>query len=281
MGQHEATAGEMMVSTCSKFIKEGENVFVGVGVPLLAGLLAVRTHAPNITMFLEGGGVGYKSLRIPWTVSDNPTTENALMATETWRLFSDAQRGFIDCGILGAAQIDRFGNINTSVIFEREESSYQHPKVRLPGSGGGNDIATFCRRFLVTCTLAKDRFVEKVDYMTSPGFLRGEDSRLGAGIRWGGPEAIVTDRGVFKFDSITKEIYLAEIYSGNSVEQIRSLIPWKLRIADTIHTIHVPEDEIAQIRSLDPLNIFLGSKSVTKVEEFASFYELMKVQRSV
>lgn len=130
----------------------------------------------------------------------------------------------------------------------------------------------------MTCNLAKDRFVEKVDYITSPGFLKGEDSRVQAGIRWGGPEAVVTERGGFRFDSMTKEIYLAEFYPGNSVGEIRSLIPWELRVAETVHTINFSEEEIALIRSRDPLNIFLGSKSVTKVEDFASFYELMRAQ---
>ncbi|MHB1651261.1 MAG: CoA-transferase subunit beta [Desulfitobacteriaceae bacterium] len=281
MKQTGTTAGELMVSRCSKFIKEGENVFVGVGVPLLACLLAVRTHAPNVTIFFEGGGVGYKSPRIPWTISDNPTTEHALMVTETWRLFSDAQKGFIDCGLLGAAQVDRFGNINTSVLFKGDGFSYQHPKVRLPGSGGGNDIATFCHRFIVTCTLNKGRFVERVDYLTSPGYLRGGDSRVREGIRWGGPEAIVTDRGVFKFDPVTKEVYLAEIYPGNTVEEIRSLIPWDLKVADTVGMAQVSDEEVNLIRALDPLNIFLGDKSVTHVEDFDTFYTLMSTGQGV
>lgn len=271
----KATAAETMVSVCSRFIKNGETVFVGVGIPLLASMCALRTHAPNTTILFEGGGVGPRSNRIPWTISDNPTTEKALMSTETWRLFSDTQRGFIDSGILGAAQIDRYGNINTSVLTSGGDFSYEHPKVRLPGSGGGNDIATLCRKHIVVCTMDKGRFVEKVDYITSPGYLRGGNSRLEAGIRWGGPEAIVTDQGVFRFETDTKEMILTGIYADSSLEQIKASVPWELAIAERLEVYEVQDEEISLIRSLDPLNIFLGSKSVSTVEDFETFYQLM------
>jgi len=270
----KATATEMMVAACSKFIKNDETVFVGVGIPLLASLCANRTHAPNASIVFEGGGVGPSTMRVPWTISDNPTTENAIMSTETWRLFSDTQRGFIDCGLLGAAQIDRFGNINTSALFP-DGYSFAHPKVRLPGSGGGNDIATLCKRFIVVCTMGKGRFVEKVDYITSPGFINGGNSRKEAGIRWGGPEAVITDKGVFRFQAETKEMYLSDIYAGGSIQEIIELIPWKLKIAEQVSEYEISDQEVGLIRSLDSLNIFLGSKSVDMVEDFDTYYHLM------
>lgn len=276
---------EMMVAACSREIKDFEKVFVGVGVPLLAAMVATKRHAPNAILFFEGGGVGAVSRRIPWTISDNPTTDNALIASEMWRLFGDTQAGYVDVGILGGAQIDKYGNLNTTVIARQGEAlSYQNPGVRLPGSGGANDIASSCRRTIIIMGLEENKFVEKVDYITSPGFLEGgRQARRRAGLRWGGPVAVITNKCIFRFDPDTKEMSLDQVFEGVAVDEVRSKVGWDLKVADPVTVVEPPTaEELHIMRTMDPVNIILGSKSVEKAETFDEFFEKMaRAYRSV
>ena len=267
-----------MVAVCAREIRDFETVFIGVGAPLLAGMVALRTHAPNMTMVFEAGGVGAVSRRIPWTISDSPTTENALSAMEMWRILADTQKGYIQLGMIGGAQIDKYGNLNSSVIFG-EKGSYSDPAVRLPGSGGANDVASVIGRVVIIMRLEKRRFLKKIDYITSPGFLTGGDSRRKAGLKGGGPVAVGTDRAVFRFDELTKEMYLAEIFPGITVEEIRENVGWDLKVSPKMHIVEPPgEKDVGIMRQLDPLGIILGGKGVAQAESFDDFYRLMKLQ---
>jgi glutaconate CoA-transferase, subunit B len=272
----EYTRKEMMVSLCAKEIRDFETVFIGVGIPLLSGMLALRSHAPSMTMIYEAGGIGAVSRRIPWTISDSPTTENALAATEMWRVMSDTQRGFVQLGVIGGAQVDKYGNVNSTVIIG-ENNSYEDPLVRLPGSGGANDIASSCQRTVLIMPLQKRRFVEKVDYITSPGYLSGGEARKEAGLLGGGPVALITDHAVFRFDPVTKEMYLDELYPGITVNDVANLIDWDLKISPDLREAKPPTpEEIKIMQELDPLGIILDGKNLQHADDFESFYRLMK-----
>jgi glutaconate CoA-transferase subunit B len=270
------SASEMMAVACAKEIKDYDVTFVGVGVPMMAGLLATKTHAPHCTIVYEAGGIGAVSRRMPWTISDNPTTDNALAVPEMWRIFSDTQAGFVNKGVVGGAQVDKYGNLNTTAIFANGKS-YAHPQVRLPGSGGANDIASSCTETIIMMRLAKGKFIDRVDYITSPGYLDGPGARERAGLRGKGPISLVSDKCIFRFDPETKEMVLDTLFPGSSVEDIKSYIDWDLRVAPVLRTMDPPlEQEVRIMRTYDPIGVTLGSKKVTREETFDDFYHLMK-----
>lgn len=270
----------MMAACCAHQIHNGDLVFVGVGIPMIAGVVASRTHARESVIVYEAGGVGAISRRIPWNVADNPSVENALAAHEMWRLFGDTQSGFINKGIIGGAQVDKYGNINTTVITGKN-GSYLHPKIRLPGSGGANDIASCCEETIILMRLEKGKFVEKVDFITSPGHLGGPGQREAAGLLGKGPTSVITNKGIFHFNDATREMCLTAIYPGVSVEEIRAIIPWDLRVADQLHEVSPPsEEEVDMIRRLDPNGFFLGGKSVEKETDFEEFFQTMRAAYS-
>lgn len=266
----------LMVAACARLIKDYERVFVGVGVSLLAGFVAQRVYAPNATVVYEGGGIGAVTKRMPWSISDNPTTDNALVATELWRVLGDTQRGFMDTAIIGAAQVDKFGNVNSSVMLG-ESYTYQRPRVRLPGSGGANDLASSCKRVIVLAALEKRRFVEKVDFITSPGFLDGPGAREKLCLRGGGPDAVVTNKCIFRFDSSTKEMFLAAVFPGVSIEEVKESVEWELRVAPWVEEVHLPtEAELQAMKIVDPLGIVLNPKEETLGVNFEEYYQKVK-----
>jgi glutaconate CoA-transferase subunit B len=270
----EYTSNEMMAVVCAKELNDSDVVFVGIGMPQVAALIASKTHARDITIVYEAGGVGAKARRIPWSISDNPTTENAIMATSMWSIFSDTQRGFINKGIIGGAQIDKYGNLNTTVIMAGQ--SYETPKVRLPGSGGANDISSSCNEVVVMMGLKKDNFVEKVDYITTPGFLTGPGEREKIGLRGKGPSAVVTNKGVFRFDPETKEMYLDAIYPGVELDEIKSLVQWDLKVSPQLKLLDPPlQSDLNIVKEYDPKGILLGSKSVTGKQDFDEYYNTL------
>jgi len=270
------TTQELMVSACSRLIKDNERVFIGVGIPLLAGVVASKIHAPNSVLIYEAGGVGAITRRLPWSISDNATTDNALVATELWRVLGDVQRGYVDVAVIGGAQIDKYGNLNTTAIIGPGKS-YQQPLTRLPGSGGANDLASSAKRLLIIMRLEKRKFVEKLDYITSPGFLSGPGQREKAGLKGGGPEAVITNKCIFRFDSQTKEMYLAELFPGISVDEVKSEVGWDLKIASQIKQVAPPtQQEIEIMHKTDPLGVVLGSKSIQESQSFEDYYQTMK-----
>lgn len=270
------TTQEMMVAACSRLIKNNECVFIGVGIPLLAGVVASKIHAPDSVIIYEAGGIGAVSRRLPWSISDNATTDNALVATELWRALGDVQRGFVDVAVVGGAQIDRYGNLNTTAIIGPDKT-YSQPASRLPGSGGSNDLASSAKRTLIVMRLEKRKFVGKLDYLTSPGYLGGPGEREKAGLRGGGPEAVITDKCIFRFNKATGEMYLDELFPGVTVEEVKSMIDWDLKVAPLLKEVSPPTgEEVRTMHMIDPLGVVLGGKSRQEAQPFDEYYETMK-----
>ena len=196
---------ELLACVAAHMLEDKKSVFVGTGLPMIAAMLAQRTHAPNLLLFFEAGGIGPEMPVLPISVGDSRTFYHAVAASSMHDSMSMAQAGYIDYGFLGAAQIDRYGNINTTVI-----GPYEHPKVRLPGSGGANDVGTLCNKTIIIMRQDKHRFLEKIDFLTTPGYLDGFDSREKTGLPIGsGPYRVITQLGVYGFDDESKQMKLA------------------------------------------------------------------------
>jgi len=269
------TASELMAITTCKEFKDWEVAFVGIGIPLVAGILAKRLHAPNLSIVYESGSIGPEKFRVDFNVGDSSAADSALCLTSEWHVFGDLQCGYYDIGVLGGAQIDRYGNLNTTAIFG--EGDYYKPRVRLPGSGGGNDIGSSVGRVVIMMRLEKHRFVKKVDFITTPGFLDGSSgARNRVGLLGGGPEAVVTSKGVFRFHPETREMYLHTIYPGVEVEEIRQSVGWDLIVAGDLKVITDPSyAELLALRSADPANLILGgAESRKELSGFKQFVNL-------
>ena len=250
----EYTANELMIVNASRALAGSRVVFVGVGLPNIACNLARRSHSPDIELVYESGVFGAQPARLPLSIGDPTLVSGATSVTGMGDLFMYyLQGGLVDVALLGGAQIDRFGNLNTTVI-----GAYDHPKVRLPGSGGACEIAINARKILMIMRLKKRAFVEQLDFMTSPGFLDGGAKREQLGMPGGGPELVITDRALFRFAGPDREMTLVELAAGEKVEAIAAEIPWDLRVADDLHEMTPPtEDELAIVRDqLDPQGLY-------------------------
>jgi glutaconate CoA-transferase, subunit B len=250
------SSAELMIINAARLLHDGDVVLVGVGQPNLACNLARRTHAPDLVMIYEAGVIGAQPARLPLSIGDPTLVSGATGVCSMYDLFAFyLQRGFVDVGFMGGAQIDRFGNINATVI-----GAYAQPKVRLPGSGGSKEIAAWASRCILLTPHQKRRFPEKVDFQTSAGFMQGGRSRQAAGLRGAGPQAVVTDLGILEPDE-SGELRLAALHPGASVEQAQANTGWSLKIADSLRKteppsaveIHILHDE------LDPDGIYLKS----------------------
>ena len=274
--EKEYSIAELMGAVVARQIRNDDVAFIGVGIPLIAGIVAVSTHAPGAILVYEGGGIGARTRRIPWTISDNPTTDNALAAVQMWRVFSDQQRGFITLGIIGGAEVDRFGNLNTTVIYGTD-GTYARPKVRLPGSGGANDIASSALRTIIMMRLRKGKFVNRVQFVTSPGYLSGPGEREKAGLKGRGPVMVVTDQCIFGFDDHTREMYLQALYPGIKADDIRRSVDWDLKFPPTLKEVEPPtQEELRIMRAFDPMGFILGEKSVDRSDSFDDFFNSMR-----
>lgn len=268
------TVNELMAATVARQIKNDDVVFIGMGIPLIAGVIATKTHAPDAVLLFEGGGIGAKTRRIPWSIADNPTTDNALAARPMWSLFMDCSRGFVTKAVTGGAEIDRYGNLNSSVI-PGVDGSYLRPKVRLPGSGGANDLASSANETIIMMRLQKGKFVERVTFITSPGYLAGAGERERWGLKGKGPLMVVTNRCVFKFDQQTKEMYLDSLFPGATAQEIQEFVDWDLKIPDNLVVVEPPtEEQIQLMHNFDSTNIILGKPS--KPDSFIEYYTNMK-----
>ncbi len=252
-------ASELMIINASRMLRDGDVVFVGVGQPNLACNLARRTHAPNLLMIYEAGVIGAKPARLPLSIGDPTLVSGAAAVCSMYDIFAlYLQRGNVDVGFMGGAQIDRFGNINATVI-----GDYAHPKVRLPGSGGSKEIAAWANRCYIMTPHQKRRFPEKVDFRTSAGFLDGYGERQAAGLRGGGPQAVITDIGILEPDE-NGELILTALHPGRSVEEAQANTGWALKVAQEIRITEPPgEEELRILREdLDPDGIYIkGSVS--------------------
>jgi len=246
-----------MIVNAARLLKNGDVVFVGVGQPNLACNLAKRTHAPDLVMIYEAGVIGAEPARLPLSIGDPTLVSGALSVVSMYDIFTNyLQRGNVDVGFLGGAQIDRYGNINATVI----GSDYTHPKVRLPGSGGAQEIAAWANRCYIMTPHQKRRFPEKVDFMTSAGYLEGKGSREKAGLRGQGPIAVVTDIGILEPDE-TGELILTGLHPGKTAQEAIDNTGWALKSAPQVRqTDPVTERELKILREeLDPTGIYLKS----------------------
>jgi glutaconate CoA-transferase subunit B len=242
------TRAELMVAVAAREIRDGEVVFVGMRLPLLAFCLARSTHAPTAVGLFENGVVRDSPAQgFLVTMSDGPNVAGALWCCEMREVMGLMQAGRVTLGFIGGAQVDRFGNLNTSYVGPPGAA------VRLPGSGGAADIATLARRHVVIMVHERRRFVERADYVTSPGHGTGGDWRARTGLAGGGPSAVITTLGLFRFDPGSREMVLASTHPGVTVEEVRTETGWALRVApDVAETAPPSHEELAVIRRFDP-----------------------------
>ncbi len=249
------TPSELMAVVAARELRDGEVVFVGIGLPNLACNLARATHAPGLVLIYESGAVGAEPERLPVSIGDPSLVTGSLMVCGMADVFQCLlQNGRIEVGFLGGAQIDRHGNINTTVV-----GPYDRPTVRLPGSGGAAEIAIHARRTLVISRLSRRAFPETVDFVTSPGHRIGGRSRRELGMPGAGPVRVVTDKAILEVEPGTGELVLAALYPGATVLDVRPGVGWPLRCRDHLEPVAPPtERELTLLRDvLDPRRLFL------------------------
>jgi glutaconate CoA-transferase subunit B len=241
------SAVEMMAVAAARVLRNEDVCFVGIGAPSVACNLARLTYAPNITLIYESGTIGTKPDVLPLSIGDPELCETALTTVSVPEMFKYwLQGGRISIGFLGGAQIDRFGNINSSVI-----GSYEHPKIRLPGGGGAPEIASLCGQTYVVMRQSRRSFVERVDFITSFGYGAGGEHRQRLGIHTQGPTLIVTDLCLLRPEPQTKELVVTSIHQGVTREDIAQQTGWQVRFADTVEQTPPPTaTELAVLRDL-------------------------------
>jgi glutaconate CoA-transferase, subunit B len=249
------TPAEMMTAVAARELRDGEVVFVGIGLPNLACNLARATHAPHLVLIYESGAVGAVPERLPVSIGDPALVTGSLMVCSMADVFQLLlQNGRIEVGFLGGAQIDRYGNINTTVVGE-----YDRPKVRLPGSGGAAEIAIHARRTLVIARLDRRTFPERVDFITSPGQCSKGRRRREYGMPGAGPTRVITDKAILEADQDTGELVLAALYPGVEMTEVEQQVGWQLRRRETLAQVEPPSgEELSLLRDvLDPQRLYL------------------------
>ena len=241
------TADEMMAVEAARRLGDGTVCFVGIGLPSLAANLARHTHAPGCVLIYESGTIGAKPEELPLSIGDGELAETADAVVSVPEMFAYwLQGGRIDVGFLGAAQIDRHGNLNSTVI-----GAYDHPDVRLPGAGGAPEISAFCKETFVMLRQTPRAFVERLDFRTTVGFGDGAGSRESLGFSGAGVTAVVTDLGILEPDPETSELTLTTLHPGVDADSVRSATGWDLRVADEVVTAEPPsDDELRGLRAL-------------------------------
>jgi glutaconate CoA-transferase, subunit B len=250
-------AMELMIACAARLLEDGSMVAVGTGVPCAAAMLAQRTTAPNLVICFEAGGVAPQLPTMPISVGDSRTFYRALMATSMADVMETCQRGMVDYTFLGGAQIDAYGNLNSTMI----GTDHARPKVRLPGSGGANDLASLCWRILVVTNHDRRRFVEKLDFMTTPGYLTGPGARERAGLPPGtGPYRVITDLAVLGYAPETCRMQVLSLHPGVTLEQMRANTGFELDVAEQLETTRPPtEAELMILRDeVDPFCYVIG-----------------------
>ncbi len=248
------TFNEMLIITTAREIRDGEHIVLGVGLPMVAGAVAKALHAPNATLMLESGITGFEPLVPMNHIADAHSMRGYDYTSDLFSMFTATYRGFVDVCFLGVGQVDRFGNLNTTAI-----GDYYHPDLRLPGSGGAADFLSYSRRAVLT--MRNGEFVEKLDYLTSPGYLGGGDDRDTCGLfpKGSGPCALISTQGVFHFLPDTREMYLAQLHPGVRVADVRARVPWDLKVAEDLAVTEPPTDE-----EIDFIRRFGISQSIGK-----------------
>ena len=247
------SSAELMIINAARLLRDGDVVFVGVGQPNLACNLAKRTHAPNLVMIYEAGVIGAEPARLPLSIGDPTLVSGSLSVVSMYDIFANyLQRGNVDVGFMGGAQIDKYGNINATVI-----GDYTQPKVRLPGSGGSQEIAAWANRCYIMTPHQKRRFPEKCDFRTSVGYLDGKGERRKIGLRGKGMLAVVTDLGLMEPDQ-NGEMVLTALHPDHTIEEARENTGWDLKVVSPLRTTEPPTAEELRIlrEDLDPKHIY-------------------------
>ena len=246
---------EMMICVASRYLEDGKTVAVGTGAPCAAAMLAQKTGSPNLIVLFEAGGVAPQLPMMSISVGDSRTFHRAVMAAGMVEMMTTCSRGLVDYAFLGGAQIDKYGNINSTCV-----GDYYKPKVRFPGSGGANDFASLCWRTMIMTIHSKTRFVEKCDFITSPGYLTGDGARQEAGLPEGGPYKIITDLAVMGFDPKTKAMMVESLNPGVELDKVKEETGFELVIPKEIGRTEAPTmDELTILRSeVDPLKLVIG-----------------------
>ncbi|MGB9647801.1 MAG: CoA-transferase [Stellaceae bacterium] len=246
-------ASELLAVMSARLLRDDQVVFAGVGIPLLAATLAQSLHAPGLTILFEGGVIGafIEPGKLPPSTNEQRCTRRANMVLSSTDVLLLLQRGYVDIGFMGGAQIDQYGNLNSSFIGDPE-----CPTTRLPGTGGGNDIASLTQ-MIVAMKHEKRRFVSRVDFVTSPGFLSGAESRRQAGLITGGMYRVVTDLGILGFDEHSKRMQLLALHPGITADQAQANTGFALLVAADLEITNPPtERELAVLRHLDPDRLY-------------------------
>lgn len=254
MSEVTYTDSEMMIAVAARMLKGARTVFVGVGLPNIACNLARLTVAPDIELIYESGVYGARPERLPLSIGDPTLVSGATSVVSMADLFGlYLQRGLVEVALLGGAQIDRYGNLNTTVI-----GDYRKPKTRLPGSGGACEIAINAQRSFMIMRLKRRAFVDKLDFVTSPGHLTGGDSRARLNLPGGGPELVITDMGVLNFANADREMQLSALYPSVSPDNLQAEVGWPLRLAETISEIAAPSNEELRLirEEIDPNGMY-------------------------
>jgi glutaconate CoA-transferase, subunit B len=248
------TPSEMMIVAAARALAGVRTVFVGVGLPNIACNLARHTVAPDLELIYEAGVYGARPARLPLSIGDPTLVSGATAVISMADMFGlYLQGGRVEVGLLGGAQVDRFGNLNTSVI-----GAYRAPKVRLPGSGGACEIATHAQRLFYLMRLSRRAFVQRLDFVTSPGYLGGGDARQALDLPGAGPQLMITDKALFDFDTPEHEMRLVALHPGIALEAVLSDVGWPVRLAETLAETPAPTvDELRLIREdLDPAGMY-------------------------
>jgi glutaconate CoA-transferase subunit B len=248
---------EFLAFTGASLLEDRKTVFVGTGFPIIAAMLAQKTHAPKLVIVFEAGGLGPLLPELPVSVGESRTFYRAVSASSMHDTMSLSQAGYIDFGFLGAAQMDMYGNINTTVIGDHEL-----PKSRLPGSGGANDVASFAHKLIIiVAKQSKRTFVNKLDFLTTPGFLDGPNAREKAGLpKDTGPYRVITQLGMYGFDDVTKRLKLISLHPGVTIDEVKENSSFDILLSSKIMTSPEPVSTDLKIlrREIDPAGIVIG-----------------------
>ncbi|MBV8100692.1 MAG: CoA-transferase subunit beta [Verrucomicrobia bacterium] len=242
------SADEIMTVSAARLLKNGAVCFVGIGLPSKAANLARLTHAPDVVLIYESGPIGAKPSVLPLSIGDGELSATADTTVSTAEIFTYwLQGGRVDIGFLGAAQIDRFANINTTVI-----GPYDKPKVRLPGAGGAPEIGASAKEVLIILRQSQKAFVDKIDFTTTIGHGEGYDHRVRLGLSTKGPTSVITDLGILTPDKDSRELTLTSIHPGVTLDQVRAATGWDLKIADRLEVTGAPNaNELHVLRDLE------------------------------
>ena len=255
MSENSYTTSELLAVMSSRVLEDGQTVFAGVGIPLLAATLAQAVQAPGLTILFEGGVLGPFIVpgELPPSTNEQRCTRRANMLLSITDVLLLLQRGYVDIGFMGGAQVDQYGNLNSSFIGDADD-----PKIRLPGTGGGNDIASLTK-MIVAMVHEKRRLVEDVDFVTSTGYWHGGTSRADDGLITGGPSLVVTDLAIMGFDPDSKRMRVEALHDGVTREEVQDKTGFDLLFADDLKTTEPPkEEEVAFLRNLDPDRVYIG-----------------------